>query len=147
MKGLHDEIGPWDFSTTYRIISERFWWSAIQIKVARFVRSFDMCQKTNPPEQGLPYGKMPVSGLFHTWYMDFAVPLPRTRLGRRYLIIAVEHLTGWPVAHTLPESLDNSMGVIQFLEKESITTYRYPVSIMSDYETEFHSAPISDYAK
>lgn len=25
LEGLHDEIGHWDFTSTYKIISERFW--------------------------------------------------------------------------------------------------------------------------
>ena len=119
----------------------------MRMEVAHFVRSCDVCQKTNPPEQSTPYGKMPVSGLFHTWSLDFAGPLPRTQLGSRYLLIGVEHLTGWPVAQSLLESLFNSVGVLQFVEKEILTTYGNPVTIMSDNDSKFRSESISDYAK
>lgn len=111
MKGLHDEIGHWDFNKTYRIMSERFLWPAMRMEVYYFVESGDICQKTNPPVQGLAYGKMPVCGLFHTLSLDFAVPL-LPQLVSRHLLIGVEHLTGWPVAQTLLEHLFNSMGVL-----------------------------------
>ena len=101
MTGLHDEIGHWDFKTTYDVISQRFWWPTIRPYVSRFVKSCDVCQKINPPAQNRPYGKMPISGLFHTWSIDFEGPLPVTYLGARYKILAVEHMTGWPVAQPI----------------------------------------------
>ena len=48
MRGLHDEIGHWSFTTTHKIISDRFWWPKIRIDVAHFVWSCDSCQKANP---------------------------------------------------------------------------------------------------
>ena len=147
MRGLHDEVGHWDFGTTYRMISDRFWWPSMRKEVAHFVRSCDICQKTNAPEQGRPYGKMPVSGLFHTWSIDFAGPLPVTSTGSKYILIAVEHLSGWPVAQSLSSDLFNSIGVLQFVEKEIVATFGYPTTIISDNDTKFQSAPVKDYAK
>ena len=57
MEGLHDEIDHWDFATTYKVITDRFWWPRIRPDVAHFVQSRDPCQKTNPTEQSIPYGK------------------------------------------------------------------------------------------
>lgn len=61
IKGLHDEIGHWDFRTTDTIMGERFWWPTMRQDVAHFVRSCYICQKMNPPEQHRPFGKLPVS--------------------------------------------------------------------------------------
>lgn len=147
MKGLHDEIGHWDFRTTYTVIAEMFWWPTMRPDVAHFVRSCDICQKTNPPEQKRPYGKLPVSGLFHTWSIDFAGPLPVTKEKSKYLLIAVEHLSGWPVARAIPTQLFNSTGVVQFVKKEIVGPFGVPVCVVSDNDTKFDNAPVKDYAE
>ena len=147
MKGLHDEIGHWDFRTTYAIITEKFWWPTVRPDVAQFVRSCDTCQKTNPPEQHRPYGKLPVSGLFHTWSIDFAGPLPITKSRSKYLLIGIEHLSGWPIASAIPSHLFNSQGVLQFVKTELVSMYGTPVFIVSDNDTKFNNAPVRDYAK
>ncbi len=46
MEGLHDSIGHLDFMTTYRIITDRFWWLRKRPEITHCVRSCDPCQKT-----------------------------------------------------------------------------------------------------
>ena len=41
---------------------------------------------------------MPISRLFHTWSIDFIGLLSATAEENKYLIEAVEHMTGWFVA-------------------------------------------------
>ena len=89
IRGLHDEIGNWSFATTYKIISGRLWRLKIRMDVPHFVRSRDSCQKADPLEQKGPYRKMPVSGLFHTWSIDFAGPLKETVAGKKCIMRAV----------------------------------------------------------
>ena len=43
LKGFHDEIGHWNFDTTYKIISDRFWWPKIRPDISQFVRRCDPC--------------------------------------------------------------------------------------------------------
>ena len=48
--------------------------------------------------------------LFHIWLIDFTGPLPLTSTGKKYLIVAVEHMTRWPVARASP-SADSGVAV------------------------------------
>lgn len=130
-----DCIGHWDFNTMYTIISERFWWPTMRMDVARFLRSFDICQKTNPPAHSGSYGKLLVSGMFHTWSIELAGPLPKTSTGLWYLLIAVEHLSRWQVAQAIPDDLFNSDGVMQFAEKDIIAPFGNLVFIVTDNDT------------
>lgn len=62
-----------------------------------------------------------VSEIFNTYSMDFAGPVPNTRNGKRFILIAVEHLTGWHLAWatetpTAPE-------VIEFVEQEVMHSF------------------------
>lgn len=115
--------------------------------VAHFVRSSDIYQKTNPPEQHQPFGKLPVSGLFHSWSIVFAGPLPVTNRQSKYLLIAVEHLSGWPVAFELSSGRFGSRGFIQFVDKEIITPFGIPFFIISNTNSKLNSAPVEDFAK
>ena len=63
------------------------------------------------------------------------------------MLIAVEHLAGWPVAQSLSSDLFNSMGELQFVEKEIVDTFGHPRIIISDNDSKFQSAPVRDYAK
>ena len=71
LNSTHDEIGLWNFATTYKIVSDRFRWPTIRPDASKFVRGCDACQKTNPASEHLLYGKLPVNGLFHAWSIDF----------------------------------------------------------------------------
>ena len=71
-------------------------------EVARFGKSCDTCQKTKPVNRKEFSGRIPINGLFHTWCIDFAEPLPRMNAGNQYLIVAVEQMSKWPVAWVIP---------------------------------------------
>ena len=66
--------------------------------VASFVKSCDTCQKTKPTNRKEFAGKVTISGLFLTWFVGFAGPLPRTNVEKQHLIVAVEQISKRPVA-------------------------------------------------
>ncbi len=85
MEGIHDEIGNWNFATTKKIVSGRFWWAKIRPGTAQFERSCNPCQKANTTEQSTTFGKIPVSGFFHSWTIYFAGPSKETEAENKYL--------------------------------------------------------------
>ena len=115
--------------------------------VTNFIKSCDACQRTNLLEQSVPFGNIPASGLFHIWSIDFARPLPKTQSENRYLLIAVEHLSGWQVARELPEYLFNSLAVMMFVEEKIVAPYGCPKFMVSDNDMKFNSGPVRGYAR
>lgn len=113
--------------------------------VATFVKSCHMCQEVNPSEQRVPYGKIPVSGLFLTWSIDFTGRLPTRAMKNKYLLVEVEHLSSWSVACAFPESKFHSAGVIEFVENEIESKFSCPEFIVSDKIMTFNSAAIRAY--
>ena len=105
-----------------------------------------MCQKTKPTNRKEITDIIPISGLFNTWSIDFAGPLPNTRKGNRYFIIGVEHVSKWPVARSIPPSLFNAKGVIGFIQDEIIKPFRSPVHILSDNDLKFDCAALHGFA-
>ena len=48
LKGLHDDVGHWDFNSKYSLVRDPFWWTNMRQEVASFVNGCDTCQKIKP---------------------------------------------------------------------------------------------------
>ena len=114
--------------------------------VGHFVRSPDSCQETNTPEQTGPYGRMPVSGLFRTWSIDFSDPFKETATGNKYILLAVENLSSWPVASVIGTNYFNSSGVIKFVQEQVRQLDGNAIGILSESDPKFDSVAVRDYA-
>ena len=144
---FHDRLGHFDGESTYLLIRKRCWWPKQYESVINYVRGCLNCQRRKPLSagKGLEGMKAPVSGLFDTISIDFAGPLPLTPRGNRFLLIAVEHLTGWPMAVPLPTNL--STDVASFVEENIVKPYQAPRMMLSDNGSQFTSQYLSFYAK
>lgn len=72
-----------------------------------YIKSCHFCQLAAPNLQLSTAGLQPTLDLFHTFSMDFAELLPMTHNGNKYLLIAVEHLTGWPIVRAVSSQTSN----------------------------------------
>ncbi len=91
-------------------------------------------------------GRIPISGLFHTRWIDFAGPLPRTNAESQYLIVAVESMSKWPVVWAIPTELFKSLGVMKFVKKEIIMAFGPPQYMLTDNELKFDFKAVQDFA-
>ena len=66
------------------------------------------------------------------WSIDFAGPLSDTDSGGRYVLLAVEQLSNWPVASIIKPDMFSSIGVIKFVREQICVLYSNPVCILSD---------------
>lgn len=46
-------------------------------------------------------GVQPILWIFHMLLIDFAGPLPSAKDSSKCLLVAVEHLTGWPIVRAV----------------------------------------------
>lgn len=86
-----------------------------------------------------------MSGLFHTVSIDAAGPLPATPQGNKYMLVAVEHLSGWPIA--LAVQRVDAVAVTDFIEQLIVRPYTIPRMMISDNGTPFASSHTQQYAK
>ena len=59
-----------------------------------------------------------MKSLFDTYSVDFVGPLPRTPTGKMYIVVAAEHLTGWPISRDTATSTAEE--VLKFVKEEII---------------------------
>ena len=72
---------------------------------------------------------------FDTFSIDFAGPLPMSKEGNRYMLIAVGHLTKWPIA--VATKTATTAEVIRFVNEEIIYSFGPPKTIISDNANAF----------
>ncbi len=147
LKVLHDQVGHWDFNSSYQFGGSRFWWPNMRQEIATFVNSCDICQKTKPANRKEIVGMISLSGKFHTWSKDLAWPFPRTNAWNQYLIVAVEQMSKWAVAWVIPAELFNSMPVMEFVKKEIIMLLGPPQFAPSGNDLKFDCKAMQDFAR
>lgn len=76
---------------------------------------------------------VPQSGLFAVFLIDFAGPLPITANQNKYLLICVEHLTGWPIMK--PNVRATAEELMSFVEQERFHSFGPPTTVVSDNAT------------
>lgn len=90
--------------------------------------------------------KRPVAGLFDVFSIDFAGPFPVPYVGGpKYLLVCVEHLTGWPVVRATKDA--TSKTVMDFVEKNIVHSFGPPKTVVIDNASCFTAVNLVDYMK
>jgi transposase InsO family protein len=89
---------------------------------------------------------IPVCDLFYRVVMDTAGPLPETKSGNRYILVAIDHYSKWCEAKAVVDH--GAKTAARFLEDEVIYRYGVPKFVLTDnggkWATEF-DAMCKDY--
>ena len=143
VRAFHDEIGHWDLETTKRFVLDRYWWPTVHRDVNGYVRGCEGCQRASPIPKYKTTLRFPMTSLFDTYSVDFAGPLPRTPTGEKYILVAVEHLTGWPIARATATSTAEE--VLKFVKEEIIHCFGLPRVVVSDNATCFTASVLESF--
>ena len=143
LKGFHEDIGYWDLKTTRQFITERYWWPTVYTDVRDYVKSCDGCEIARPIPKNRTTLRLPISSLFDTFSIDFAGPFSVTSSGNRFVLVAVEHLTGWPIAIATADS--TARAVLDFVKREIVYSFGPSGTIVSDNATCFTASSVSSF--
>ena len=69
---------------------------------------------------------------FQRWGIDLIGVLPKTALGKRWIIVAVDYATGWPVAKAVAKATEDN--IAEFIFNEIYMHFGAPQEIFSDGE-------------
>jgi len=73
---------------------------------------------------------IPICDLFHRVALDTAGPLPETKSGNRYILVAIDHYSKWCEAKAVADH--NVKTASKFLEDDIICRYGVPRFVLTD---------------
>ena len=143
LRTFHDGVGHWDLQTTRQFVASRYWWPTIGPDLYDYVKSCEGCQFASSIPKYRTDLSLPITSLFDSFSIDFAGPFPASKDGSRFVLVAVEHLTGWPLARATSRSTSDV--VLDFIKTEIIHPFGPPRSIISDNATAFTSSAVEQF--
>ena len=143
LKWFHDDTGHWALKTTRQFVTERYWWPTVYKDVRAYLKSCEGCQKARPIPKYETTVRLPISSLFSVLSIGFAGPFPATSSGSRFVLVAVEQLTGWTIDRA---TADRTAQVVHdFVKKEIMHTFDPPWTIVSDHVTCLTASAVSSF--
>jgi hypothetical protein len=130
--------GHFGFNETFRAISERYFWPDMGNDIKAHIQSCDTCQRRKRPIRTEPLHPLKVGQPFDRLGMDIVGPLPLTKNGNQYIVVATEYLTKWPEARALPDAKATS--VVSFFYEDIICRHGCPRELLTDQGTHFVNA-------
>ena len=128
---LHDKMGHFSFATVYKWVRDRYWSQSLYNDVKHYVSSCMECQKFQFRKPLYQFsGQSAISGIFQEFAIDFLGPFPPTAEGHRYIIVAVEKLSRYPIAKATKDQVATT--AVDFVQNEIIAQFGCPKMITVD---------------
>lgn len=144
----HQSLGHLSGNELYEVLKDRVYWPTIRKDIIEWTKACASCQlsandrRKSPTEPLHPLSPLPA---FHRWGMDFIGPLPASKNGNKYILVAIDHTTKWPVAK--PTKNCNAETVAEFLRTEIFNQFGCPGEIVSDRGAAFRDVSLKTYTE
>jgi len=139
VKNIHKEIGHFNERRTLAEVKKRFFWHDRTKSLRMVVRQCQRCQLAkssgNFSSSIEEMKSNHVCDLFYKVALDTSRPLPETKNGNRYALVAIDHYSKWCEARPIKDH--DATITAKFLEKEIICRFSVPRFILTDYEGEW----------
>ena len=150
LKVFHDapEAGHMGIRKTINRIVNRVYWPQMRTDIKNYVKSCHVCQtvKYDNVKPAGPMGKTdPAEDVFHTVFIDFVGPLPRSKSGNQHLLVLQDELSKW--VELFPMRTATAKNVAKRLENEVFCRFGVPDTIVSDHGSQFESKLLKKLCK
>ncbi|PNH08435.1 Pro-Pol polyprotein [Tetrabaena socialis] len=139
IEATHSRNGHFGTRRTCALLQLGFWWHGMSRDVAAVVRDCKLCDRANAVGNVRPAAlhPLPVMGPFYHWGVDLAGPLPLTKQGNVYVMIAIEHYSKHVELIPLPDK--TSACTAQAFLQNVLARFSAPAEVVTDQGTEFLS--------
>jgi hypothetical protein len=127
--------GHFSVEETYRRIKMRYYWPQMFIDVRNYVKSCDECQKRGKNKRTEPLHPIKIGQPFDRVGMDIVGPLPKTKKGNTYIVVATDYLTKWPEARAIPDQKASTVSA--FFYEDIICRHGCPKELLTDRGSHF----------
>ena len=143
----HETFGHAGVKTMLKMFVPRFWWHTMQKDLKEWLKTCPSCQvnsrRIRAHQDVMHPLKVPTA--FDRWHIDFVGELPVTLKGNRWLLVAVDYATNWPVARAVPVA--SKEAVADFIYEEIMMKFGCPSEILTDRGANFNSELVKTYLK
>ena len=125
-----------------------YFWPKMTVQVRNFIKNCDICNQVKSVNVELrpSMGNQVVTHRpFQKLYIDFLGKYPRSKRGKSYIFIVVDHFTKFTFLKSMKEA--TTANVIEFLVKEVFLKFGTPEIIHSDNGKQFVSKAFEDVMK
>ncbi|KAG1251585.1 hypothetical protein G6F65_018287 [Rhizopus arrhizus] len=101
---FHVGYGHSGQTNVYSLMKSRVWWPKMQNDINAWISKCPQCQLAGPADKikhHAPMKPLEVPPAFSRWHLDFIGELPSTKNGNRWILMAVDYTTNWPIARAL----------------------------------------------
>jgi transposase InsO family protein len=146
--GYHQQAGHASVRTMMHLVESRWWWPSMEKEIRSWLETCQECQLAGRPNKSV--SKAPLHPLesaepFARWHLDFVGELPVTRRRNRWILVAVDSTTNWPIARAYPDA--KATTVANFLYEEIVLRFGCPQEIVTDRGSQFMSDVVARYTK
>lgn len=142
----HTDItaGHFGVHKTLSKIADRFWWPSMSRDIRTWIAECDSCALNKDSIGNFKGDYQPTLATrpFQKLSIDVMGPLPRTKRGKRYIIVVIDSFTKWVEAFAAHEI--NSKILARLLVEEVICRYGFPERILSDGASVLESELMTD---
>ncbi len=135
MAAAHGGLAHFGLKTTREMVQAAHWWPTMYLDIAAYVKACDACQRYNREKIKKDFIQMQVGQVFERVALDFVGPLPETEAGNKYILVATEAMTRWPIARASPSA--DAETAANFLYQDVILQFGAPATILTDRGTHF----------
>ena len=89
-----------------------------------FLTNATKCQLGSRAEKNVhhaPMKPLEVPAPFARWHLDFIGELPITANGNRWILVAVDYATNWPIVRALPDA--TGVNIVKFIYEEIVLKF------------------------
>jgi len=131
---MHEDLGHSGEQRLLTEICRRYFWYCRTEDVKSVVKSCQQCQLVKS-EGSVRFGderlkNIPICDLFYRVAMDTAGPLPETKAGNKYILVAIDHYSKWCETKAMADH--GAKTTARFLEDDLICRYGVPSFILTN---------------
>src|SRR6266542_184940 len=147
MSMFHDDLtqAHQNADAMYYHISKRYFWQNMRKDIKKYAKTYFQCQQKGSMRQSNQKRTILPIDIFERWGVDIIGPLPITREGNRYIVVAMDYFSRWPEARSLKTA--NVDTVATFLYEEIICRFGASRILQSDRGTHFVNEVIQKLTK
>jgi hypothetical protein len=131
MRTAHEEVGHMSVSKTLKRVTEDNVWPGMRQDIRAFCAACPQCTlfRGNRVNVLMQDVEVPV-GPMQTVHLDFIGPFPESPKGDKYVLTAIDYLTGW--AEAMPTPSQSARAIIDAIALDFFTQHGKPLVFVND---------------